>query len=267
MNTHQYVIHKKKLSWFLRVSLAGLLTCASMVSAAEFEYSSDLGPGFWGEIPGFEVCAGISPDARQSPIDISEVRTDSSLSALDLNLLETEIALINNGHTIEQEYHNGSTLTIDGVVYQLLQFHFHTLSEHAVEGKRGLMELHAVFSDGSTGNLAVVSVLYKPGDDNSFLNDLIAAGLPEKTDDTVNSTSMINLANALTDTSSYYTYPGSLTTPPCSEIVTWIVLKEPATISESQRDAFRRILGNDFRPLQKLNDRTIRVTASGKDNH
>jgi carbonic anhydrase len=100
------------------------------------------------------------------------------------------------------------------------------------------------------------------GKPNEFLDTLISAGLPEKKDDSVESHVTINLTEGLVRTSNYYTYPGSLTTPPCSEIVTWIVLKKQATMSEEQFKAFNRIMGNNFRPLQDRNARTIRVRAS-----
>ena len=94
---------------------------------------------------------------------------------------------------------------------------------------------------------------------------MLTHGLPTKSGDEVNVPSqMINVAGALTNTSRYYTYPGSLTTPPCTETVTWFVLHEYAQLSSEQFDAFRHILGNNFRPLQKRNGRTIRSTV-GED--
>ena len=126
--------------------------------------------------------------------------------------------LINNGHTIMATPKYGGTLTIDGDTYTLTQFHFHTLSEHAVEGKRGVMELHAVFID-SHNNYAVIGVLYKIGKPNRFLEKLIAAGLPKLTTSAPVTIDNLGLDDAFTDTSRYYTYPGSLTTPPCSETV------------------------------------------------
>lgn len=95
---------------------------------------------------------------------------------------------------------------------------------------------------------------------------MIDAGLPEKNGDTTVTDELIDLADALSSTSSYYTYLGSLTTPPCSENVTWIVLKKPEKFSQAQFEAFRRILGNDFRPLQDLNGRTVRATSQ-KPSH
>ena len=230
---------------------------SSGASHASFAYTGDTGPGFWAELD--EANASCLTDTRQSPIDITHPVADGSLTALVLDLHETAIHMINNGHTLELEYHEGSTLTLGGVAYDLLQFHFHTLSEHAINGERGAMELHAVFKDVTTGKLAVMGMLFNVGAENAFLAELIGH-LPTKSGEVDESEAEINLADALTDTSAYYTYDGSLTTPPCSPIVTWIVLKNAATLSSTQFDAFREITGNNFRPLQDRNGREVRAT-------
>jgi carbonic anhydrase len=110
----------------------------------------------------------------------------------------------------------------------------------------------------------LVGMRYTIGSDNRFLAALLAHGLPEKAGDHVDAADAITLADGLTDTAAYYTYPGSLTTPPCSENVTWIVLTRVAELSTQQFEAFRHILGNDFRPLQERTGRVVRVTRGGK---
>jgi carbonic anhydrase len=174
-------------------------------------------------------------DLRQSPIDIEKAaeKKEPSLEPLDLDSHDTTIHLINKGHTIEQEYEEGSTLTFEGVVYELLQFHFHTLSEHTRNGERGLMELHAVFKNDDTGNLAVIGQIYELGQPNQFLA-VFDQTLPSHEGDEVILPTEINLEDGFENTKNYFTYPGSLTTPPCSPIVTWIVLKKWATMSEAQ---------------------------------
>jgi carbonic anhydrase len=239
-----------------------VLSAGADAGAPEFAYSGDNGPGFWGETPGWEACAGIPHTQRQSPIDIDHIVFDRRLGPLPLRLKETPLALTNNGHTIEEEYEPGSSLTVNGIVYGLSQFHFHTLSEHTVDGRHAAMELHAVFADPASDSKAVVGQLFVIGKPNRFIAQLLTHGLPTKTGDEVNVPSqMINVAGGLTNTSQYYTYPGSLTTPPCTETVTWFVLHEAAQLSSEQLDAFRHILGNNFRPQQKLNGRTVRSTA------
>jgi len=242
------------------------LSAGADTSTPEFAYSGDNGPGFWGEIPGWEACAGTARTSRQSPIDIDHVIFDRHLGRLPLRLHETPLALTNNGHTIEEEYEPGSFLTVNGVEYGLSQFHFHTLSEHTIADRHATMELHAVFADPGSGNKAVVSQLFVIGKTNRFIAELLTHGLPTKSGDEVDDPSqMISVADALTNTSRYYTYAGSLTTPPCSETVTWFVLHGYAQLSGDQFDAFRHVLGNNFRPLQPRNERTIRSTVDEDD--
>jgi len=245
---------------------AGAAGSTAAPSAPEFAYSGDNGPGFWGETPGWEACAGTNVAARQSPIDIDHVVVDRRLAPLRLQLHETPLALTNNGHTIEQEYEPGSTLALDGVLYDLTQFHFHTLSEHTVSGQHAVMELHAVFADPTSDKKAVVGMLYVIGRTNRFISALVANGLPKKSGEQVDVPSEhINVGDALTSTARYYTYPGSLTTPPCSETVTWLVLHDLAQLSNRQFEEFRTILGNNFRPLQRRNGRTVRSSVNDFD--
>jgi len=241
--------------WWLA---CGTPSAAQVSTAAEssFSYSGDNGPGFW---VGINPACGSAPIARQSPVDIVGAVVNPRLGALMLFLDETSFTLENNGHTVEAVPHVGETLTLDGVPFTLQQFHFHTLSEHKISGKYADMELHAVFMDPDK-NLAVIGVQYKIGRTNPFLGKLITAGLPRKTTSPNVMIEGLNLAEGLTSTASYYTYPGSLTTPPCTENVTWIVLKQKAQMSEEQFEAFRSILGDDFRPIQELNGRTISMT-------
>src|SRR5262245_37060603 len=167
----------KTSNWLRRSTLASLLLATTFTSglarADEFAYSGDHGPGFWSETPGWEACGRTTePGARQTPIDIRDVTPDPRLRRLDLRIFETEISLINNGHTIEQEYENGSHLILNGAEYELQQFHFHTLSEHAVNGHRGVMEQHAVFKNLGDGTMVVVGVLYEIGHGSRFLQRL-----------------------------------------------------------------------------------------------
>lgn len=247
---------------FLAAILITCFTGSASAADADFKYSGDTGPGFWAETPGWEACGrSTEAGARQTPINIVDAVVDEDLEKLDLRTFPTEIALINNGHTVEQEYEEtGSSLYFEGTEYELLQFHFHTQSEHAVKGKRGVMELHAVFRDATKTRLAVVGMIYKIGGHNKFLQTLIDTGLPEKKGDSAHSQVEVNLSDALTNNSKYYTYAGSLTTPPCSEIVTWVVLKKKARMSRRQFQAFNNIMGNNFRPLQARNNRELRVT-------
>jgi carbonic anhydrase len=234
----------------------------SAQGTATFSYSGDTGPGFWDEIS--SACAA-SPTSRQSPIDIDDVKVDRSLTPLDTVLGETSFTLKNPGYTVVATPATAGELILNGTAFSLVQFHFHTLSEHTIDEKHSVMELHAVFQDASSA-YAVIGVLYRIGKANPFLGKILSAGLPQKTTSSAVTVSGLNLANAFTDPSSYYTYPGSLTTPPCSETVTWLLLRQQAELTVSQFEEFRKVLGNDFRPVQPLNGRVVRVTARKRNS-
>ena len=176
----------------------------------EFSYSGDAGPGFWGDLdPTWENCAAARRRHAPIPNQYRQRTARRHSWAVALLLQPTAIDLTNNGHTIEQTYAPGSTLSFEGVMYTLSQFHFHTLSEHTIDGDRGVMELHAVFSDDATGNKAVVGQLYKIGEE-SALPTAFDQILPQTNGDVVApSDTEINLADGLKNTKRYYTYPGS----------------------------------------------------------
>ena len=239
--------------------VSGLPMFAQATVGPNFSYSGDTGPGFWGEI---SPACGPAPFARQSPVNIRRVVEDPTLGPLDLMLNETSFTLTNPGYNVRAQPLDGGVLMINQVPFGLLEFHFHTLTEHTVDGQYGAMELHVVFQDPNTQNLAVIGVLYKIGRANRFLAKLLTAGLPVKSSSPPVTVEKLNIGDAFTDTSSYYTYPGSLTTPGCSENVTWFVLKQWAPMSAAQFDAFHGVLGNNFRPIQELNGRLIHGTVT-----
>jgi carbonic anhydrase len=251
--------------------IMGAIVCCTLGASAQipksseghesFSYSGDNGPGFWDEIN--STCATTS-SSRQSPINITKTQVDQSLTRLDTNLEGTTFTLTNPGYTVKATPATSGTLTLNGTKYTLLQFHFHTLSEHTINGSHGVMELHAVFQDENS-TFAVIGVLYRIGKPNAFLTKILSAGLPQKTTSDAVTVSDLNLANAFTNLSSYYAYSGSLTTPPCSETVTWLVLKQPAELSAAQYQKFRNVLGNDFRPPQAPNGRVVRTTPGKGD--
>jgi carbonic anhydrase len=256
-------------SGLLAVASVFLLACCSGVQlhaqlnaavAGKFAYTGDDGPAFWAQSADAPACAA-SPNGRQSPIDISGAVPDERLAPLDLNLHEISYVLSNPGYTVNVTPQARQTLIVNGEPYKLLQFHFHTLSEHTVKGKHGVMELHAVFQDEDSKKLAVVGLIYKIGRSNAFLHKVLADGLPQKSTSPHIHAGSIDLGQAFPDTAHYYTYAGSLTTPGCDEIVQWIVLEDWAELSREQFEMFRNVLGNDFRPLQARNGRVIRRTV------
>ena len=161
------------------------------------------------------------------------------LPAIQFEYKPTALRIINNGHTIEVVYAPGSFMRVGYKRYELKQFHFHHPSEESIKGKRYPMELHLVHSDAQ-GNLAVVSVLLEEGAANALIETLWglapkAAG-PEKVDDAV----QINAADLLPANRSYYSFAGSLTTPPCTEGVSWFVLETPVKVSKNRWLPLRR---------------------------
>jgi carbonic anhydrase len=267
-------MRQNKVHAVLQAILSTCFICGTLASAQgppaatqtpekpQFSYSGDDGPGFWAQIsPAWRACG----NAEQSPVDIipGNAVVDPALT-LTLDLEQTSVVMFNDdGHTIKVEYApgTGGTIRFNGVDYEIRQFHFHTLSEHTFQGKRGLMELHAVFQVPKTENYVAIAMLYEIGNENAFLSKLISAGLPKKSYSRPVIIPALQLANAFTEISSYYNYAGSLTIPSCFP-VTFIVLKTEATMSEEQFLAFQGILGNNFRPIQALNDREVRVTPS-----
>jgi len=240
-------------------ALLGFCTCvpdATMAQehpAHEWGYSGSEGPAHWGELnPEFATC---KTGHRQSPVNIVGAHA-ADLPAIQFEYKPVPLHIINNGHTIEINYAPGSFIKVGDKRYELKQFHFHHPSEETIKGKRFPMELHLVHSDAG-GNLAVVSVLLEEGSANALVETLWGlapktAG-PEKADDKL----QINAADLLPANHSYFTFAGSLTTPPCTEGVSWFVLETPITISSKQVATFARIYPYDERPVQALNGRTV----------
>ncbi len=221
--------------------------------AHEWSYRGSEGPAHWGELdPQFAAC---KTGHQQSPVNIAGAQS-ADLPAIQFEYKPSALHIINNGHTIEINYAPGSFIRVGSKRYELKQFHFHRPSEETIEGKRFPMELHLVHSDAE-GHWAVVSVLLEEGSANPLIETLWGlapktAG-PEKVDDNL----QINVADMLPTNRGYFTFPGSLTTPPCTEGVTWFVLKTPETISKKQVATFAGIYLYDERPTQPLNGRTV----------
>lgn len=223
-----------------------LLDCTTY----HWQYEGESTPSEWGIC--FVDCGG----PVQSPIDIKGAVVDGSLTALETHYADAPIELLNNGHTVVFEYQAGSTLKLEGEDYTLVQFHFHTKSEHTLDGVYYPMEVHLVHQNAA-GHLAVLGVLFEEGDENEFLakfND----HLPTKAEERYSSTDLVNVEDVLPTTRGYYIYDGSLTTPPCSEIATWMVLKTPVEASTAQIEKMHCIVHNNNRPIQPLNGRTIK---------
>lgn len=216
-------------------------------------YEGAGGPEHWGDLkPEFQMCgAGMA----QSPINI-ESTTSADLNPFQTDYKNTPLKIINNGHTIQVNYETPSTYMIDGKTYKLLQFHFHTPSEHNVNGYPFDMEVHLVHQNND-GQLAVLGVLMSRGDENPFIGKIWEHMPTEINVEQTISDVTINAGELLPDDKSYYHYYGSLTTPPCSEGVNWTVLKNPIHLSREQVQAFANLIGENARPVQPVNNRFI----------
>lgn len=237
------------------VALSGLAAHASG-SAPHWSYEgSHGGPAHWAELdPAFETCA---KGGRQSPIDIrNTVKTD--LPALHFQYGSVAPTIVNNGHTVQINVPPGQSIAIGDKVYELLQFHLHTPSEEKVNGKHAAMVGHFVHKN-ATGQLGVVGVLMQPGPMPK--NEAYAPvfdHLPRPGEKITVDELELNLAALLPTDLGYYTFDGSLTTPPCSESVNWIILKKPVALGTDQIKAFRRLFNANARPVQPLNGRVIK---------
>jgi carbonic anhydrase len=220
---------------------------------AHWGYSGEEGPAHWGDLnPKYVACKA---GRNQTPIDVSGM-VEAELPALVIDYKANGgQEVVNNGHTIQVNYAPGSTITVDGVAFELLQFHFHSPSENHVEGKSYPMEAHFVHKD-KDGNLAVLALMYEEGAENPELQKAWGEMPQEEGKQALgNAVSAQALLPSSTD---YYRFNGSLTTPPCSEGVRWLMLKATSTASHEQIEAFKSVMHHpNNRPLQPLNSRVI----------
>lgn len=257
---------------FLRASLPaclaislGLTGCSALHSsndtnhqpesqkhASHWAYQGAEGPAHWAQID--EKFATCGSGENQSPINITSM-IEGELPSLALAYNASGYQITNNGHTVQIDYKPGSILEIDGITFELKQFHFHSPSENLVDGKQYPLEAHLVHADAD-GNLAVVALLFEEGRANPELAE-IWPQLPNKAGETQSLKQQINVAGFLTEDLDYYRFDGSLTTPPCSEGVRWMVLKQPLTVSGEQVEQFNSLIGDNNRPVQPLNARVV----------
>ena len=245
--------------WIRQIALASVALCASLAfaqHAPHWEYKGKHGAAHWGELDaGFEACAR---GASQSPIDIrNAVKAD--LPALDFQYTASAPTLVNNGHTVQVNLPAGNSLVVDGKKLELLQFHFHTPSEEAVAGKHTAMVAHFVHK-GEDGRLGVVAVLIQPGKANAAWAPIFAH-LPRVGEQVTVDGLTLDLGALLPAKKGYYSFEGSLTTPPCSEGVQWMVLKDPVKLSPQQIKSFRKVYHANARPVQPLNGRVIKEST------
>lgn len=239
----------------LSAVVAGGASIAGAAEKAHWTYEGKEGPGHWaGLSPEYSACAG----KNQSPVDLVLAHMiEAELPALAFSYQPTPLNVLNNGHTIQVDCTGNSTLQVDGRTFHLKQFHFHSPSENLIDGKSYAMEAHLVHADDE-GNLAVVAVMIESGAANTFL-DKVWPSMPAAAGGRTQPAGVqVNVSDLLPADRDYYRYDGSLTTPPCTEGVRWLVLKRSVTASPQQVEAFEHVVHHaNNRPVQPVNARVV----------
>jgi carbonic anhydrase len=241
----------KKMIW-MTVMLAAS-GYAHSEGGTHWGYSGHEGPEHWSELSGdYRTC---SAGKNQSPINLTNF-IEADLKPIAIRYQVGGNAILNNGHTVQVNYAPGSTISVDGHDFELTQFHFHAPSENHINGKSYPMEGHFVHAD-KDGNLAVIAVMFNEGAKNESL-EKIWGRMPEKAGDEYELTANVAAEDILPGNRDYYRFNGSLTTPPCSEGVWWLVMKEPVTASKEQIEKFSHVMHHpNNRPLQAVNARPV----------
>ena len=204
------------------------------------------------------------PGDYQSPINIlsSDTKQIKDMHLFNIKFEDKIIAVENLGHTVQLDFKSGSTINVDDVNYTFKQMHFHTPSEHLIDGVTYPMELHIVAVNNDKPNLSryvVFGVLFKMGEENKFINEFLNKIPKYEHDKTVIQENTIKLKDLISksDVASYYHYSGSLTTPPYTETVNWFVLKKIFQASPEQIEKINAIEGNNARHIEFKNNRLI----------
>lgn len=218
-----------------------------------WSYEGDGAPAQWAKLkPDYNQC---ETSQRQSPIDIRDgIKVD--LEPIKFDYRSSPFRVVDNGHTVQVNFDEGNRMSVMGRSYHLLQLHFHRPSEERVNGRGFDMVMHMVHKDDD-GRLAVVAVLLERGAEHPLIQTFWN-NLPLETNVELAPATAIDPNKLLPEARAYYTFMGSLTTPPCSDGVLWMVLKQPLQISEEQIAIFSRLYKNNARPLQAANGRLIK---------
>ncbi|MCF6410773.1 carbonic anhydrase [Pseudalkalibacillus salsuginis] len=227
---------------------------------AHWSYEGETGPEHWGELD--QANATCVDGSEQSPINIefSQVITDKKTENIQIQYEPTPFTLVNNGHTVQANAKTESnSILVEGNKYKLAQFHFHTPSEHQFNGQHYDMELHLVHKDAN-GKIAVLGVMIQEGEKSEKLASIWDVLPKEETREGIPVKEPIDLQGILPQDQRSFHYNGSLTTPPCTEEVKWVIFEEPIEMSKEQIQAFQQIFPDNHRPVQSSNDREIYET-------
>ncbi|MFX1679339.1 carbonic anhydrase family protein [Mitsuaria sp. CC2] len=222
-------------------------------SSTPWSYTGEGAPDKWGQLqPEFRQCA---IGTRQSPIDLRDtIKVDQERIQFDYK--PSSFSVVDDGHTIQVNVAPGNGLTIMGRRYELQQFHFHRPSEERINGRQYDMVAHLVHKDAG-GREATVAVLLERGQDQALIQT-VWNHLPLERGDTYTAPVPIDLTQLLPKDQGYFSYMGSMTTPPCTEGVLWLVLRQPVQVSAQQISVFSHLYPMNARPLQAPSGRLIK---------
>lgn len=221
-------------------------------TATKWSYSGKTGPERWGDLsPEYAEC---SEGRRQSPVDLAAA-TPGAVPTLTLRYAPARAVQVNNGHVIQFDEPQDGGIVLDGRRYDLVQFHYHAPAEHVVGDEPAPMELHIVHSDAN-GDLAVLGVFLEDGAPNPVYERLFGRIAAEE-GERIALEAPLDARELLPKSRSLYSYQGSLTTPPCSEGVRWIVFRQPIELSADQIARFTDVYSDNARPVQPLNGRRV----------
>jgi carbonic anhydrase len=225
--------------------------------SAHWSYDGPGGPSSWGSIsPEFSACREGN---RQSPIDLSSAQS-RDLSEIGFGYRPTTLAIVNNGHTIQINHFGDSYISVGRWPYRLRQFHFHSPSEHTIEGRHAEVEMHLVHQD-EQGRLAVVGVMIESGAYNAAFEDAWQHLPREAGEPQIFQDAFVDPDALLPVDRTFFQYSGSLTTPPCSEGVSWYVMASPISMSPEQIAELKQSIEGNNRPIQERYGRALYTTS------
>lgn len=235
--------------------LSAIALSAGVMASGDkhWSYSGHTGPSHWKTLhSSFATCGS---GKNQSPVNLTNM-IEGDLPAIKFNYHSGGNEILNNGHTVQVNYKAGNLITVDDQAFELKQFHFHSPSENTIDNQAYPMEAHLVHAD-KEGNLAVIAIMFKQGAKNNELEKAWAL-MPEKSGKKHQLTDMVDINKLLPVNHDYYRFNGSLTTPPCTEGVKWIVMKTIVTASKKQLEKFSQTMRHpNNRPIQPLNARMV----------
>jgi carbonic anhydrase len=249
------------MKFVISAAIAALAVCGAQAAdhkadakghAVHWSYTGEGAADHWGDLEsGFATC---KLGKAQSPIDIRDAKK-ATLPAIAFGYAGGAAEVVNNGHTIQVNLAKGGAVKVASGEYSLLQFHFHTPSEEKINGQNYPLVAHLVHRNDK-GTLAVVAVLFSLGKENATLKKVFAV-MPAKADGKAAIEGGLNVTDMLPAKQEYFSFLGSLTTPPCSEGVRWHVLKQTVEMSQAQLDTFKKLYPMNARPVQPLNGRSV----------